>query len=113
VIEQLQQELDRRDAVSDGVVDLEHESHPPLGQAFDHPELPQRTRSVERLRGDLGHQTGEDLLRPRSGRPHPIDVAPNAEVGIIDPDRMVEAERNGGQAASEGNQIGYSFLHQA
>ena len=58
---QVHGDLHAADAVGDGVVDLHDEAGPPVGQAVDDDELPQRPGPVEALHGDR--------LRPgRGGR---------------------------------------------
>jgi hypothetical protein len=95
------------------VVNLEHEGDLALGQALDHRELPQRTPSIERLRGDVGHQLGENPFRSGSRSLQPAEVVADVEGRIIDPDRKVETKRHCHEPAPEGSQAGRSFLHQA
>jgi hypothetical protein len=82
------------------MVKLEDEGDVAFGQTFDYPELPQWPGAIERLRGDVRHQIRENSFRPWGWRLHPVDVAANIELRIVDPDRMVETERHRNQPAS-------------
>jgi hypothetical protein len=84
------------------MVKLEHERDPSLGQSLDHPQLPQWTCAIQRLRGEACHQIGEDPLRAGSPCDLPVDVPANVEIGVVDPDRMIETDRHLDQSASEG-----------
>jgi hypothetical protein len=72
------------------MVKLEYEGDVAFGQTFDYPELPQWPGTIER----------ENSFRPWGWRLHPVDVAANIELRIVDPDRMVETERHRNQPAS-------------
>ena len=72
-----------------------------LLEPFDVPQLPQRAGAVERTAGDLGGERRElarSTGRRQRGAAH---VVVEVEVGILDPQRVVQVERHGHEAAPE------------
>jgi hypothetical protein len=103
-VEQDAEDLRARHAVDDRVVDLGQHRHAPLGQAVDDVELPQRVRAIERPRDDACDLLGERMLVARRRGGGLADVEVEVEVLVLDPVRVVQAERHLGQAPAEGRQ---------
>ena len=87
-------QLAARHAVDDRVVHLGQDRDLAIGQAVDHPHLPQRDVPVELVADQVADEVAE-LLGP-AGRGHPdvADVVADVEVGVLDPTRPIEAERH-------------------
>ena len=75
-------------------MDLDQYGDPPIVQPVEHVHAPQRARSVERHAGDVGNGLLELATMARGGQHHAAHVIVEIEVRILDPDRMVEAERD-------------------
>ncbi len=80
--------------VEDGVMHLGHQRRPLPLEALDHVHLPQGTVGVELP----AHHRGDERiqLRPPAGRGQagPAQVVVEFEIGVVDPDRVVEPERD-------------------
>ena len=100
-VEDLGHEVDTHHAVDGGVMHLGDDAHVPALEALDDPQLPERAAAVERAPGDLGRELGE-LVGAAGGRERrPPDVVVEVEVGILDPHRVMHAERDLDYAAAE------------
>jgi len=74
-----------------GTIDDDHLSAP---QALDDGDLPERPAVVERP-GEDPHHLGTELGGVSWGpQEHPTDVLPEVEVTVVDPNRVVEVERD-------------------
>jgi hypothetical protein len=83
------------------MVDLRQQRHAPALEPVDHVQLPQRPAAVERPGEDA--LDGVPQLLVVAGRRHRgvADVEVDVEVGILDPVRIVEPERNRDEPARE------------
>ncbi len=91
------QERDRvgaGDTVDGAVVHLGEDRDLARLEALDHHELPQRTRPVQRDAGHVAAQVGQLALTAGRGQRHPVHVPVDVEVVVVDPDRVVDAERH-------------------
>jgi len=88
-------------AVDRRVVHLGDHPDPVVLEALDHPDLPQRASTVERDRCDAGCEFGQLPTASGSWSVHAMNVEVDVEVGVLDPDRMVEVERDVHQPASK------------
>ena len=79
------------DAVDHAVVRLADHADPPVGELVGDPDLPQRTVTVERRRV---HVLDEPAEVARGGAAH---VVADVERGVVDPLRVVQAERHPGK----------------
>ncbi len=100
----MQDHLRAGDAVGDRVMHLEDQRRPPPAQTLHHGQLPKGPRSVEGASGEPGHDLSEDPVRPGGRRHHPADVRFEGEVRVVDPDGVVEAERDCHEPAAERRQ---------
>jgi hypothetical protein len=64
-------------------------------------ELPERSRTVERPRHDAGHLLGQLRVGPRSRQRQLADVEVEVEMRVVEPVRVVQAERDLGQPPPE------------
>ena len=73
-------------------------------EALDHVHLPQRAAAVERSAEDVGRELGQlgGAAGSRQGRPSHVVV--DVEVGVLDPQRVVELERDLDEAPPERRQ---------
>ena len=92
-VEHHREELRRGDAVDHAVVHLGDERPAAAAQVLDHPDLPQRLRAVELLRHDPPHEVAELLVAAGLGQARVPQVVAEVEVGVVDPDRRAERER--------------------
>jgi len=97
-------DLGARHAVDRRVVDLREDAGPAALEAVDHVELPQRARAVERPRHDPRDLLGELRIAARLGERQLADVVVEVEVGVVDPVRVVEAERHLAHAPAQRRQ---------
>ena len=77
------------------------DTHVPALEALDDPQLPERTAAVERAPGDLGRELGKLVEAARRGQRCTADVVIEVEVGILDPHRVMHAERDLDHAPAE------------
>jgi len=80
------------DAVDAGVVHLRHHGDLAVGQALDHPELPQRALAVQWLPGNVGARLGELLAIAGRGHGSAVQVAVDVEVRVVDPHGVIHVE---------------------
>ncbi len=113
LIEQHGEDLGARHAVDRRVVDLGHQRHVPALEPVDEVDLPERVGAVQRAREDAGDRLG-DAVR-RAGRRHGAlaDVEVDVEVGVLDPVRVIEVERDADQLPAERRQQVQPLAHQA
>lgn len=71
-----------------------------VSQSPDHVQLPERPLPVERTLMDAGHLFGQPPLVAGRRQSDLADVVIQIEVGILDPVRLIEAERDLHQAAA-------------
>jgi hypothetical protein len=83
------------------VVHFRHDGDVAAFEAFDDPHLPQRTRAVQRLAGDVAAEVGEFLATAGSRNRNPMDMSVDVEIGIVDPDWMVEIQPRIGELTAE------------
>ncbi len=85
----------------------------PLGQPLDHVQLPQRAAAVQRAGEDPRHRLGQ--LPVVAGRRHGglADVEVEVEVGVLDPVRVVEPERDGHEPPAQRRQQREALRDQA
>ena len=95
------EDLDTHHAVDGGVMHLGDDADVAVLETLDDPQLPQRAAAVERAPGDLGRQLGELVEAAGSGERGPPDVVVEIEVGILDPHRVMHAERDLDHAMAE------------
>jgi hypothetical protein len=89
----LVEQLRAGDAVRQRVVHLGHARDAAAFEALEDPQLPQRPGAVQRPARDLGDHLA-DLVEPAGrGHAHAPDVVLEVEVRILDPHRVVQAER--------------------
>jgi hypothetical protein len=94
------------------VVDLREQGLVPILEPMDQIQLPERPGTIERTRGDPRHLLGELLLRRARRKRQLPDVEVEVEVGIVEPVRIVEAERDLHQPPAQGRQQRQALLHQ-
>ena len=100
-VEELRQQLGRRDAVDGGVVELRHHAHVSVREALDDVHLPQRSCPVELPFGHVGHVRGQLGGAARRGERGASDVVAEIEVTVVGPVGVAEAQRHRHQAAPE------------
>ena len=84
--------------------------HPPIRQASQQPELPQRSRSIERRLVELGGLPEKSTLVTRRGNGLGPDVASDIEVTGVDPHRRSESGARLMEHLSEpGHQVQATF----
>ena len=88
-------------AVDRRVVHLRDRRDVAVLQALDDVHLPQRTGPVERTARDVADELRELLLAAGSGTTDPADVVVEVELGVLDPHRVVQVERDGRELAPE------------
>ncbi len=99
--------------VDRGVVDLgELGDQAATVDAFDDVQLPERPSTIERARVDAADRLAELLGCARRRHRVVADVEVDVEVGILDPVRQVEAERNLDEAPAERRQLVDAFEDQ-
>ena len=103
-IEQYAQDLGARDAVDRCVVDLREHRDAAALEALDDVHLPQRARAVQRPCVDPRDLLGELMVIARRGQGQFAHVVLEVEVGILDPVRVIEAERNQREPPAERRQ---------
>ena len=69
--------------------------------ALDHPHLPQRAGAVERQAGEVPGQLDQLVVPAGLRQREPVHVPVDVEVLVLDPDRVVELERDLAQLARE------------
>ena len=89
-VEQQDHQVRAGDAIDHAVVDLRDQGPPTVGEALDHPRLPQRTAAVELDRHEPAHQVVELVLRPGRRQGGVAEVVPEVEVRVVDPHRPAE-----------------------
>ena len=100
-VEDLGHQVDTHHAVDGGVMHLGDDADVAVLETLDDPQLPQRAAAVERAPGDLGRQLGELVEAAGSRQRGPPDVVVEIEVGILDPHRVMQAERDLDHAPAE------------
>ena len=83
------------------VVHLDHQTDAVVLEPLDDPGLPQRLAAIERHRGDLGGDLCQLSSSTRRRAGDPTHVTVELEVGILDPDRVVELERHFDEPSAE------------
>jgi hypothetical protein len=69
--------------------------------ALNDPELPERSLPIQGTARDVADDVGELLRIPRCRHCDVADVIVDVEIGIVEPHRPVQVERNVGQPAPE------------
>ena len=98
LVEHQRQQLHPRRAVDRCVVEDREDREALIGQALDHIGQPQWPPPVERPRDDAPDDVGELLIAARRRDRRMAHVELQLEVRIVDPERMIEPERDLGQA---------------
>ena len=93
-VEEVDEQLGARDPVDRGVVDLADERDVAVVQALHDVDLPQGPGAVERHPDDGPRQVGQLAGAARRGEHVPADVVVEVEVGVLDPQRVVQPERH-------------------
>lgn len=83
------------DAVGVGVVQQRDQGDAAAVEALDHPGLPQRAVAIQRVGVDLLDERAEFRHPARGGTDDPAHVRVEVEFGILDPDRVMQAQRCG------------------
>ena len=99
---QLGHDLRAGGPIDRSVVDLGDEADAVMLQALDDPDLPERFGPVEWHRRDLGCDRREFASPTWLGGGDAADVIVGIKIGILDPHRMVQLERNFDEASGEG-----------
>ena len=112
-VEQVDGELGARHAVDGGVVGLGDRGDEPVLEALDHVHLPQRPACgrAGRLMTSAANSASSSVAA-RRGQRGPAHVVVEVEVGVLDPQRVVELERDLDEPAPERRQQGQAVLHQ-
>ena len=92
------------------MVDLADDRDLAVLEALDDVHLPERPRPVQRPTEHVGGELRQLRPAPRGGQGRPAQVVVEVEVGVLDPDRVVQAERHLDQAAPERWQQGQAVL---
>ncbi len=101
-VEEVDHQLGARHAVDRAVVHLGDDADVAVGQALDHVELPQRAVRSSGVLAICAGQLGQLLVAAGGGDADAADVVVEVEVGVLDPDRVVEPERHLHHPAPEG-----------
>ena len=101
LVEHHREQLGPRRSVDGGVVDLGEDAEEPVGHPLDHIRLPERASAVERSSDDARHDLRQLVVA--SGRRHRrvADVEVEVEVGVLDPERVVQVEGHLDQPAPQ------------
>jgi len=86
------------------VVDLGQEGDLPAFEPMDQVELPERPGAVQRTAEDARHLVRQLLVAPRCGQSELPHVEVEVEVRVVDPVRVIQAERHLGEAPAEWGQ---------
>src|SRR5690606_9751894 len=86
-VQQDRGQVHSRQAVDHAVVDLGDDREPALGQALDHPQLPQRLGAVELLGDDAPRQLLQLIVGAGSGEAGVAYVVVEVDVVVVDPNR--------------------------
>ena len=89
------------DTIDERVMELEDEAEAPVLEPLDHPQLPERTRAIERRAQDATRHRAELDESARLRQRDLTDVMDDVEVRILDPKRMVEGHRDLDQTPTE------------
>ena len=100
-VEDRDDELLARRAVDRRVVHLAERGDVAALEPVDQPDLPQRAGAVERDGDEMAGQLAQLLHACRAGHGDVAQVPVEVEVGVLDPDRVVQAERHLDEAAPE------------
>ena len=103
-VEQGGEHFDALHAVDGCVVNLLQKRYAIVGKTFDHPHFPQRMGPVERTSDEASHQFTKLLVvagRCDGGFAH---VEVEIEIGVVDPVRMIESERDRDEFAAQNGQ---------
>ena len=100
-VEEHRHDVGSGDAVDQTVMGLRDEGETVIAEPLRHPDLPQRLRPVELLRHDPGRESFQLAVVARRGQGRVAHVVLEVEVGVVDPDRPAEAERDGGELLAE------------
>ena len=79
-----------RDTVDGGVMHLHEDGDAPIGQSFDHPDLPQGSVAPQGPTGDVTDDVGQRLLVTRGLEHDAMYMAIHVQVRIIDPVRSAQ-----------------------
>jgi len=71
---------------------LRHDGDGAVRGALDHPHLPEGDGAVHLLARDVAAQVGELLAAAGAGHRDPVHVPVDVELGVVDPDRVVEVQ---------------------
>ena len=94
LVEKVHQEAGARDAIGNRVVHPQREADAPTFKPLDDPNLPERLGTVEWRAADAANH-GAELLRTSRGRKRDaVHVADHVEIGIVNPQWMLQIERN-------------------
>jgi hypothetical protein len=94
VIEHQHQQLRTRCAIDGGVMNLGENGESILGQTLDDVGLPQRTAAVERAAHDASDELADLMIAAWRWNCGVTHMKVEIEVWVLDPKRMVEAERH-------------------
>ena len=101
VVEQNAHDLGAGDAVDGGVMHLRQHRHRAVLQPVDHIDLPQRARPVQLTADQVSHLRCQLSLIARRWQRELADVVLDVEGAVVNPVRVVEAERDGRQPPAE------------
>ena len=87
------------------VVSLGQHRPSPIGEAFDHIDLPQRPSTVHVAPDDASNLLSELIGGAGRGQAEVTDVVVEVEVGVVDPVRMIEPKRNVDEASPHGFEV--------
>jgi hypothetical protein len=100
-VEQCGEDVVAGHAVDGGMVDLAVDRRPPAPQPEDQVDLPERSAALQRPGVQAGGLLGELPVAAGGGQGKLPDVELDVEVRVLDPVRLVQAQRHVDQAAAE------------
>ena len=106
------QDVRRRHAVGQHVVDLADHRHPTAGQPFCDVHLPERAAAVQRAGGDLTDQVVELTPAARLGYDSPSDVVVQVDLDVVQPHRVMHFPGRLDQLPSERRQGAQPLIEQ-
>src|SRR5664280_3768556 len=90
-LHRIPEESDRGRTVGYRVVDLHHHGDPSAGHTLDHQQFPQWPVAWQWGTGEDGDRSGELVIGAWTIEHKPTDVAPQIELGILQPDRVAQS----------------------